>query len=443
MRWWPIVIVIAGGAGFWLGRTSLPELAAGLYAPTPHERYAQRLERAGLDGAALGRLWERAATRALAEAPRVTAPFRETGYLESSRPDAVGYRFDARLGQRLTFEVRMEPATNTVLFLDLFRVPADSSAPVHVASADSGGLRLVHEPSRDGTYLVRLQPELLRGGRYTLTATTEPTMAFPVGGGGPDNVQSYFGDPRDGGRRDHHGIDIFARRGTPVIAATAGRVRSVRTTPVGGRVVWLRDEARGQSLYYAHLEEQLVERGMHVEPGDTLGLVGNSGNARTTPPHLHFGIYRRGVGPMDPFPFVRPLPGDAPGLFDAEPGTLRRVAAPELRLRTAPDPSAEIAAQLEPEVPLRVLAVAGDWLRVELPDGRRGFVAGRMTEPARPIRSEAVAAEAPLRDRPSDDAVEVTRLAPGQRVEVLGRVGDHLYVKAGDRSAWLGVRAPN
>ena len=440
------MVLVAAGAGFWIGRQSVSELGDLLLRPmppTPHERYARKLEAAGLDAAALGRLWERAADRALREAPRVSAPFRETGYLESERPDAVGYRFDARTGQRLTFEVRLEPATNVVLFLDLFRAPADSqAAPVRVASADSGTLRLVHEPDRDGTYIIRVQPELLRGGRYTLTATTEPTLAFPVDGLDPGAVRSFFGDARDGGRRDHHGIDIFARRGTPVIAAATGVVRSVRTTPRGGRVVWLRDAQRSQSLYYAHLDEQLVERGQRVEPGDTLGLVGNSGNARTTPPHLHFGIYRRGVGPMDPLPAVAPLPIDPPPLFDADPGTVRRVAVEGLRLRAGPDPMADELDRLERDVPVRVLAVAGDWLRVELPDGRRGFLAGGRTEPASPIRTAAVDSAAPLRELPSAESAEVTRLAPGDRVDVLGRVGDHLYVQAGGRAAWLPMATP-
>jgi hypothetical protein len=196
---------------------------------------------------------------------------------------------------------------------------------------------------------------------------------------GVGNIQSVFGDPRDGGRREHHGIDIFAARNTPVLAATRGTVRSVRTTPIGGRVVWLRDEARGLSVYYAHLERQLVEPGQVVEVGDTLGLVGNTGNARTTPPHLHFGIYRRGFGPVDPMPWVRPLPTDPPELAAIEPGRTRQVTTPDLRLRAAPSTDAAELDRLGRDSTVRVLAVAGDWLRVELPDGRRGFVAGQFT----------------------------------------------------------------
>lgn len=58
------------------------------------------------------------------------------------------------------------------------------------------------------------------------------------------------------------------------------------------------------SIYYAHLDSQLVSVGQRVIRGDTLGLVGNTGNAITTAPHLHFGIYARGSGAVDPFPFI-------------------------------------------------------------------------------------------------------------------------------------------
>ena len=66
-----------------------------------------------------------------------------------------------------------------------------------------------------------------------------------------------------------------------------------------------------ESHYYAHLERPAVTTGEHVTVGDVVGYVGNTGNARTTPPHLHFGIYRRGEGPIDPLPFVQGRRGPA------------------------------------------------------------------------------------------------------------------------------------
>jgi murein DD-endopeptidase MepM/ murein hydrolase activator NlpD len=136
-------------------------------------------------------------------------------------------------------------------------------------------------------------------------------------------VRSYFRDPRDAGRREHHGVDIFAPRDTPVVAAASGFVSSVGTNRLGGNVVWLWDPDRKQSHYYAHLSSQAVRIGQRVDAGDVVGYVGNTGNARTTPPHLHFGIYAFREGPIDPLPFVAGAVGPQP------PGGRERSASGE------------------------------------------------------------------------------------------------------------------
>ena len=112
-----------------------------------------------------------------------------------------------------------------------------------------------------------------------------------------------WGDARDAGARSHEGIDIGAPRGTPVIAAAAGTISRVQESDIGGKTVSLSVKDRNLSLYYAHLDLQLVQQGQKVNVGDTIGLVGNTGNAITTEPHLHFGIYGYS-GAIDPFPFV-------------------------------------------------------------------------------------------------------------------------------------------
>ncbi len=431
-------------AGLAAGCTDIREAAHERFRDaTAHETYAYALDMAGLAGTAAGRDWAAAAERALDEALRVESPFQEEGYLSATTPEALGYRFEALRGHQVVIEARLEPDTAALLFLDVYRAaPADTAEPYrHTASADSGARRLVFEPIRDGTYVLRLQPELLRGGRYSVRIVADASLAFPVDGGSVDDILSVFGDPRDGGRRRHHGVDIFARRNTPVLAAASGTVRSVRTTPVGGRVVWLRDHQRGNTLYYAHLERQLVVRGQRVEVGDTLGLVGNSGNARTTPPHLHFGIYRRGVGPVDPIPFVRRLPTE-PLVVRADTALLGRwgrVAAGSVRLRDAPDADGEILGELAGGTPLRVLAAADQWYRVRLPDGRTGFLAAGLAEPTdAPLRSEMLATAATVRDGPDYGAAPMAMLEAGQPVDVLGEFGAFLYVRARTgRAGWL------
>ena len=134
-------------------------------------------------------------------------------------------------------------------------------------------------------------------------------LAFPVDGVDGSAIWSGFGAERDGGRRAHRGVDIFAARGTPVLAATDGWVTRVETTRVGGNVVWMQPLFGNMRVYYAHLHEQWVEPGDFVLAGEPLGAVGNTGNAITTPPHLHFGVYvrRPGVrgGARDPVEFLR------------------------------------------------------------------------------------------------------------------------------------------
>jgi murein DD-endopeptidase MepM/ murein hydrolase activator NlpD len=102
-------------------------------------------------------------------------------------------------------------------------------------------------------------------------------------------------------------VDIFAPRGTPVLAAAGGVVTSVGTNGLGGNVVWIARPMRGERHYYAHLDRQAVSAGTFVNEGDVIGYVGNTGNARGTAPHLHFGIYASG-GAVDPLPYIADTP---------------------------------------------------------------------------------------------------------------------------------------
>jgi murein DD-endopeptidase MepM/ murein hydrolase activator NlpD len=199
----------------------------------PHEEYAQSLRQAGLDRTALGRDWLAAAERALQTTLSVTLPYRETGYFAPDEPGAVAYRFGARRGQRLRIEVELEASEVGQLFIDLFRQGPGSDLPEHVTSAPAGTGRLEFEAPHDGAYLLRLQPELLRGGRYTLTQQALASLRFPVLGKDSRAVSSFFGAERDGGHREHHGIDILAPRGAPVLSAGDGIVSSVAVTDIG------------------------------------------------------------------------------------------------------------------------------------------------------------------------------------------------------------------
>lgn len=130
------------------------------------------------------------------------------------------------------------------------------------------------------------------------------TLPVPVQGVRPRQIADTFGAPR-GSDRTHAGVDIFAKRGTPVLSATRGVVASVREGGLGGRQVWVLGPAR-ERHYYAHLDDWQpgLAAGDVVEPGTPLGTVGTTGNARGTPPHLHYGIYGAD-GAYDPLPLFR------------------------------------------------------------------------------------------------------------------------------------------
>ena len=87
----------------------------------------------------------------------------------------------------------------------------------------------------------------------------------------------------------HKGVDIFAAEGTPVLSATEGVVVSVEKTGNGGNVIYVLGP-KWRLHYYAHLQSVETYFGAYVHTGAIVGKVGNTGNAATTPPHLHYSI---------------------------------------------------------------------------------------------------------------------------------------------------------
>jgi peptidoglycan LD-endopeptidase LytH len=127
-------------------------------------------------------------------------------------------------------------------------------------------------------------------------------IVVPVRGVGPGEFSDTWGDARSGGR-SHQGIDIFARRNTPVVSATEGVVVRSGENALGGRTITVMGPG-GWRHYYAHLEKWAGrEEREWVLPGDVIGFVGTTGNAPRDAPHLHYGIYTR-EGAINPFPLL-------------------------------------------------------------------------------------------------------------------------------------------
>ncbi len=113
-----------------------------------------------------------------------------------------------------------------------------------------------------------------------------------------------FGDPRPGGRV-HQGNDMFAPRGSPVVAAQSGSA-SQHANDLGGNAVIV-TAANGDYTYYAHLDSYGASGS--VSAGTQIGTVGNSGNASGGPTHLHFEYHPGGGGAVDPYPYLRAVCG--------------------------------------------------------------------------------------------------------------------------------------
>jgi len=142
-----------------------------------------------------------------------------------------------------------------------------------------------------------VKPQLTSGG-----------YVFPVYG------PSSFGDDFGAPRADtvwHHGNDIFAPKGAPILAVAEGTLFLVGWNTVGGNRLWLRD-LQGNEFYYAHLSafSPLAGDGAHVQAGDVIGFVGATGDAEGTPPHVHFEVHPvelrwKGYdGVVNPYPYL-------------------------------------------------------------------------------------------------------------------------------------------
>lgn len=413
---------------------------------TPHEAYLAALSQAGLAETALVRDWIAAGLLAVETAPAVQLPFQEEGFIASDEAGAAAYRVHIGRGQRLSGRVTVSTPEHSKVFVDLFRLPEDVEDPIRpVLSVDTVPGLFEYEPWREGDFILRIQPELLRGGSFRVVLRLEAQLAFPVQGQDPRAILSSWGVDRDAGRRTHEGVDIFAARGTPVLATSDGVVNRVQVTPLGGNVVWLRDATRNSNIYFAHLDSQAVRSGQRVSTGDVLGFVGNTGNARTTNPHLHFGIYRRGEGAVDPAPFIRMPRGTLADLTAnlAQLGSWVRMKNEGSRLRAAPGLRTDVRRELGRHTALQVLGGSAEWYRVRLPDGMQGYVAARLTEPLdEPVGTRVAVAHEVVRATPERASPVMTSLVAGAALPVLGRFDDYLLVKRPTgRPGWIGPDA--
>jgi murein DD-endopeptidase MepM/ murein hydrolase activator NlpD len=143
-----------------------------------------------------------------------------------------------------------------------------------------------------------------------LPRRSAPAVSLPQGPGyvfpvfGEVGFSDDYGAPR-AGTGWHHGNDLYAATGTPVLAVADGTLSRVGINRLGGNRLWLTDDA-GNEFYYAHLSAYApaAVQGARVSAGQVIGFVGNTGQAITTPPHLHFEVHPAGGDSVNPYPYL-------------------------------------------------------------------------------------------------------------------------------------------
>ncbi|PTB91227.1 peptidase M23, partial [Marivirga lumbricoides] len=201
-----------------------------------YEKYVEALHTIELAKTALAQDWIKAGRITSENSLSVSLPYTELTRFDPANPKSVILKYTVKEGQNIQIYLQRISDDSSKVFLNAFAVGEKGMKEVaHEADSDS----LKYHVEEDAEHLIRIQPELLRGGLYKIHIGFSATLAFPVPGKTFENISSYYGDARDAGRRKHEGIDIFSPRGTPVVAVMHGFVRRVSNNNLGGKVIFV------------------------------------------------------------------------------------------------------------------------------------------------------------------------------------------------------------
>ncbi|MFP9099277.1 peptidoglycan DD-metalloendopeptidase family protein [Flavobacterium sp. RHBU_24] len=342
--------------------------------PTAREQYARTYK----DSVTLFEPWQAAYNLSKLDSLEVALPYGEKGFFQPEGNAVYTYNIVLQEGEVLEVAVQKDSAAEKV-FSEVLQ--QRDSVWKMVAQNDNGESAFEYVVNETGIYKVTLQPEIKARGGFFISLTKRPQYGFPVAGKGNADIGSFWGMERDGGARAHEGIDIFAKRGTPVVAATSGTVSYTGERGLGGKQVWLRDGLFGKSLYYAHLDSIAVGAGAHVKAGDTLGFVGNTGNAKTTVPHLHFGIYKYGA--VNPLPYVYKVPPLQQSSYTYSFNDNVLKVKTQANLRQGPGMETATIGRAAPSDALLVLGQHHDWMHVKTHNGTVAFLHKSLLKEAR------------------------------------------------------------
>ena len=189
------------------------------------------------------------------------------------------------------------------------KVEDEPASPATVPERPAAPTRRTSPPAADAPIEVVPAPA-------TSTRDVAGGLVVPVQGIAAADLMDTYDDPR-GSNRVHEALDIMAERGTPVLAATDGRIEKIFESDQGGHTIYEFDRDATHAYYYAHLDRYApgIKEGKQVERGEVIGYVGSTGNANEDAPHLHFAIFE--LGPqakwwegtaIDPFPLLATPP---------------------------------------------------------------------------------------------------------------------------------------
>ena len=315
--------------------------------------------------------WKNAFKNAKHDSIQITLPYSESGIFSEEYFNVYSYNIQLKEGERIVVEVEKQ-LESALVFVDLFQAKTDSLQSFKLLkSSENKKATLLQEIEIPGFYKIIVQPQMKLQFPFVLKIYAEPVYTFPVSGAGNKNIQSFWADPRDAGSRSNEGVDIFAAKGTPVVAVTDGRIVSVGERGLGGKQIWLRDGLFGKTIYYAHLDSIAVSEGKKVKIGDTLGFVGNTGNAKTTEPHLHFGIYKS-RGAVNPLSFIKKTEIQP----SEKPSTIIKAVTLKNRADVHKGPASvfEQFGSLKKNDTLIVLGKNQKWYHIQTPDSLKGYV---------------------------------------------------------------------
>lgn len=221
---------------------------------------------------------------------------------DSIRPLRTYFRFTATRRTPVSVRFRRLGSRKTVRRLVVGR--RHGARPGRWHRVDWNGRTRKGRLAPAGKYVALAGPvggPLRRVARFRLFGHTHP-IAGPHGTRGP---VGRFGAGRVGGRT-HQGFDATGRCGTPLVAVRPGRILKVATDPaLKGNYVVMKGEGERRTYLYAHMRRPAaVRKGQKVRAGRRLGSIGRTGNARSTPCHLHIEIRSRGRL-LDPWPILR------------------------------------------------------------------------------------------------------------------------------------------